>query len=63
MLQTLELVALVPVALCTVVNACSVVTVRPLGGGRRLDARAAVWSALGALLGCYLLISAAVMQR
>ncbi|GAC1452160.1 MAG: hypothetical protein PVSMB4_12450 [Ktedonobacterales bacterium] len=46
MLQTLEFVALVPVALVTVVNACSVVTVRPLGGGRRLDAHAAIWSAL-----------------
>ncbi len=59
MLQVVEVVVLVPLVLCTAVNAFGAVSVRmPVGGSKRLDTRAAVWCAVVALAGFALLLMA-----
>ncbi len=58
MLQVVEVVVLVPLVLCTAVNAFGAVSVRVPVGGRRLDTRAAVWCAVVALAGLALLLMA-----
>lgn len=56
MLQVIEVVVLVPLVLCTVVNAYGALTVHSPIGERRLDARAAVWCAVVALAGLGLVL-------
>ncbi|MGZ3715555.1 MAG: hypothetical protein ACXVA4_09065 [Ktedonobacterales bacterium] len=58
MLQVVEVLVIVPLVLCTVVNAFGAVSVRLPTGGKRLDARAAVWSAVVALAGTVLVLMA-----
>lgn len=56
MVQVVELAVLVPLVLCTVVNAYGAVSVRSSIGGKRLDTRTAVWCALAALAGLGLVL-------
>lgn len=58
MLQVVEVVVLVPLVLCTVVNAFGAVSVRVPVGGRRLDTRTAVWCAVVAVAGLALVLMA-----
>ncbi|HEX8035604.1 MAG TPA: hypothetical protein VF510_17230 [Ktedonobacterales bacterium] len=58
MLQVVEVLVIVPLVLCTVVNAFGAVSVRLPVGGNRMDTRAAVWSALVALAGIVLVLMA-----
>lgn len=56
MLQVVEVLVLVPLMLCTAVNAYGAATVRSPLGGKRLDTRAAVWSAVVAMVGLALVL-------
>lgn len=56
MLQVIEALMLVPLVLCTVVNAYGAAAVRSPIGGKRLDTRAAIWCALVALAGLILVL-------
>lgn len=58
MLQVVEVLVIVPLVLCTAVNAYGAVTVRSPIGGKRLDTRAAVWCAVVALAGLALVLMA-----
>jgi hypothetical protein len=58
MLQVVEVLVIVPLVLCTVVNAFGAVSVRLPVGSKRMDTRAAVWSALVALAGIVLVLMA-----
>lgn len=58
MLQVVEVLVIVPLVLCTVVNAFGAVSVRMPVGSKRMDARAAVWCAVVALAGTVLVLMA-----
>ena len=57
-MQVIEVLVIVPLVLCTAVNAFGAVSLRSPIGSKRLDTRTAIWSAMVALAGIFLVLMA-----